>query len=151
MAMGLFEGGHVDQLVGGSRGLKKAPDEGSALDIVYLDHQKTFDTIPHQRLVMKLSAYGIRGQVLNWICDFLRDRHQQVAIGDSLSDTRRVTSGVPQGSVLGPILFTLYVNVLRSLVKSRMVMFADDSKLYRAIQDKKDVLALKEDLDLLDI
>jgi len=124
-------------------------DEGNALDVAYLDYQKAFDTVPHRRLGRKLSAYGIQGQVLNWVCDFLQDRCQQVAIGNSLSSIAKVSSGVPQGSVLGPTLFILYVNELPSLVNSNMKMFADDSKLYRTIQDNSDTLALQDDLDTL--
>ena len=125
-------------------------DEGNALDIVYLDFQKAFDTVPHKRLAKKLNAYGIRGQVLKCVCDFLSDRSQQVAIGSSLSSMKRVTSGVPQGSVLGPTLFVLCVNELPSLVNSNMLMFADDAKLFRKIQDDTDVQNLQEDIDMLE-
>ena len=125
-------------------------DGGSGLDIVYLDFQKAFDTVPHRRLERKLSAYGIRGKVLDWVSDFLRDRHQQVVIGNCLSNMKHVTSGVPQGSVLGPTLFIIYVNELPSLVKSSMVMYADDAKLYREIQDTSDSLILQKDIDTLD-
>ena len=128
----------------------KLLDDGNAVDVAYLDYQKAFDTVPHRRLERKLGAYGIQGQVLKWVCDFLRGRSQQVAIGNSLSSIAKVSSGVPQGSVLGPMLFIIYVNELPSLVNSTMKMFADDSKLYRSINDNRDVMAFQEDLDTLD-
>ena len=91
-----------------------------------------------------------KGQVLNWICDFIQGRCQQVVIGNSSSSLKQVTSGVPQGSVLGPTLFILYINELPSLVKSKLVMFADDTKLYREIRDDSDTMTLQEDLNVLE-
>ena len=106
--------------------------------------------MPHKRLERKLNAYGIRGQVLDWVCDFLQDRSQQVVIGASISSKKQVTSRVPQGSVLGPTLFVIFIKELPSLVESSMVLFADDVKLYRAIQDDQDTQTLQEDLNALD-
>ena len=125
-------------------------DKGNSLDIAYLDFQKAFDMVPHRRLERKLSAYGIRGQILNWICDFLRDQSQQVLVGSSHSSEQSISSGVPQGSVLGPTLFILYVNELPSLVRSNMLLFADDSKLYRTIEDDRDAQILQDDLHTLE-
>ena len=125
-------------------------DDVNALDIVYLDFQKAFDAASHKRLKKKLRAYGIQSQVHNWVCDFLRDRRQQVALGSSLSTVKRVASGVLQGSVLGPTLFLIYVNELPSLVKSSLVIFADDAKLYRPIHSHSDTQTLQDDLDTLD-
>ena len=81
-----------------------------AVDVVYLDYQKAFDTVPHRRLIHKLRAYGITGSTLGWIESFLSERTQRVAVHGTLSDERVVLSGVPQGSVLGPLLFLLYIN-----------------------------------------
>ena len=86
--------------------------------------------MPHKRTERKLEAYGIGGKVLNWVCDFLQDGCQHVGIASSLSSMEHVTSGVPQGSVLGPMLFAMHVSELSSIVRSNMVMFADNAKLY---------------------
>ena len=124
-------------------------DEGKGVDVAYLDYQKAFDRVPHQRLIRKLKGYGIRGSVLDWICDFLSDRSQQVVIGSSTSSSSRVVSGVPQGSVLGPTLFVIYVNELPNLVQSKCKLFADDTKLFHEIQNGEDALTLQDDLDKL--
>lgn len=124
-------------------------DEGQNLDIIYLDYRKAFDTVPHIRLLKKLQGYGVRAKVLKWIREFLTNRQQQVVVGGSTSSWGSVASGVPQGSVLGPTLFTLYVNELPSMVTSTMKLFADDTKLYRMIQDPGDSQAIQEDLKLL--
>ena len=124
-------------------------DEGQNLDIIYLDFKKAFDTVPHSRLLTKLSGYGIRGKTLSWIQEFLTDRYQQVVVGAASSTWGKVTSGVPQGSVLGPTLFTLYVNDLPSQVCSSLKMFADDTKLYRRIRNPSDTQALQDDLTKL--
>jgi len=124
-------------------------DNGDSLDVIYLDYRKAFDTVPHKRLIKKLSSYGIKDRPLAWLRDFLSGRRQQVAINNSKSSIGSVTSGVPQGSVLGPILFIIYVNELPSLIKSHMKMFADDAKMYRPIQDSHDTQMLQDDIDTL--
>ena len=90
-------------------------NDGNSIDIVYLDFRKAFDTVPHKRLLMKLKSYGITGKIFQWIEDFLVGRSQQVKVGTSLSKKSEVTSGIPQGSILGPILR----HGIRKLSKSR--------------------------------
>ena len=124
-------------------------DKDYSVDVIYLDSQKAFDTVPHQRLIHKLSSFGIHGKMLQWIKDFLKDRTQEVVLNGKKSNSIPVKSGVPQGSVLGPILFTMFVNDLRSVVSSPMYMFADDTKIFRVIRTSEDYSLLQHDLDLL--
>ena len=104
--------------------------EGEDVDIFFLDFQKAFDSVPHHRLLIKLQNLGIRGKPLNVIADFLSDRSFTVSVGNARSSTHKVKSGVPQGSVLGPILFLLYINDLPETVKNQLALFADDVKMY---------------------
>ena len=105
-------------------------DQGYGVDVIYLDYSKAFDSVPHQRLLCKLKAYGIRGNLLSWLSNFLLNRLQRVTINGCLSDLTNVQSGVPQGSVLGPLLFILYVNGIPDIVEGGVRMFADDTKIY---------------------
>ena len=102
-------------------------------DVVVLDFSKAFDVVPHQHLLHKLDHYGIRGTVLNWIQNFLTNRTQKVVVDGSSSESARVRSSVPQGTVLGPLLFFSYINDLPFTVSSQIRLFADDCLLYRPI------------------
>ena len=127
----------------------KALDEGYGVDAVYLDYKKAFDTVPHRRLIHKLHGYGISGSLLDWISNFLYGREMQVCIGSSYSEKMEVISGVPQGSVIGPLLFLSYVIDFNKDVSSHVKMFADDSKVYRYIKSHEDCGNLQEDLNKL--
>ena len=120
------------------------------VDVIYFDFAKAFDTVPHRRLLKKLEAYGIRGKVLEWIKAFLSDRHQQVKVNGSLSKKCRVLSGVPQGSVLGPLLFVIYINDLPEITSSEMFLFADDTKLLEEIKSIQDAIRLQQDIDAME-
>lgn len=100
------------------------------MDIIYLDFEKAFGRVPFKRLLAKLQAAGIRGKLLKWIEEFLTGRTFAVRIGDTLSAEREVLSGVPQGSVLGPLLFTIYVADLVAELTVGASTFADDTKLF---------------------
>ena len=110
-------------------------DKGFEVDIVYIDFQKAFDSVPHKRLLNTISKYGIKGKTLNWITVFLTDRRQRVVVNESFSEWAPIVSGVPQGSVLGPILFLLYINSMTDGITSPMLLCADDAKVFRSITD----------------
>ena len=101
--------------------------------MIYFDFRKAFDTVPHARLLLKIKEYGISGSLLAWLHGFLSNRRQRVSINGHFSELSDVTSGVPQGSVLGPLLFTIYVNDLPSRVDSSLLLFANDTKLFRCM------------------
>ncbi|CAM4508925.1 unnamed protein product [Caretta caretta] len=113
---------------------------------MYLDFQKAFDKIPHQRLLSKVSCHGIRGKVLSWIGNWLKDRKQRVGINGQFSEQREVNSGVPQGSVLGPVLFNIFINDLKKGVSSEVAKFADGTKLLKTVKSKADCKELQRDL-----
>ena len=127
-----------------------AISRGNVTDVVYLDFQKAFDTVPHKRLMVKLQAYGISGVILNWINAFLDGRTQRVIVNGIASRKEVVLSGVPQGSVLGPLLFVLYINDLPDTLVSHCMMFADDTKSFRDITDVVDMNMLQNDLHLME-
>ena len=124
-------------------------DQGGEIDIIYCDFMKAFDKVPHKRLLYKIKQYGIDGNILGWIEDFLSDRTQSVIINSCTSKAANVTSGIPQGSVLGPILFVLYINDLPSVVDkdTYIFLFADDTKAFRQIHSPEDNQILQKDID----
>jgi hypothetical protein len=124
-------------------------DEGLAFDVIYLDFAKAFDKVPHVRLCKKVESFGILGQLLAWITNFLQDRSQSVVINTSKSNPKTVSSGIPQGSVLGPLLFIIFINDLPSQIDSTIKIFADDTKIFRAICNSNDSATLQDDLNKL--
>lgn len=123
-------------------------DSGKEVDAVFIDFAKAFDTVPHLRLLKKLKTFGIHDQTLLWIKSFLSNRRQKVVINGKDSDWVDVQSGVPQGSVLGPLLFLLFVNDLPNILSCNSKFFADDSSLYDEVR-VEEPFRLQRDLDIL--
>ena len=114
-----------------------------------MDFAKAFDKVPHQRLAYKLEYYGIQNDILQWITAWLAGGRQKVVINGVCSDPAPVLSGVPQGSVLGPILFLIFINNLPDTVNSTVHLFADDCVIYRNIWKSEDQQILQDDLNKL--
>ncbi|BHF60657.1 hypothetical protein SprV_0100362200 [Sparganum proliferum] len=125
-------------------------DEGNVVHVAYIDFKKAFDSVPHQRLLYKLSRIGVRGKLLKWIENFLIGRSQTVRLGGQQSAEVTVTSGVPQGSVLGPILFLIYIDDCIHGLDCDIAMFADDIKLWTVICSEDDEAKLQANLDRLE-
>ena len=119
-------------------------------DVILLDFCKAFDKVPHHLLLHKLDHYGIRGSTFKWISSFLSGRSQRVVCNGYTSAPVNVTSGVPQGTVLGPLLFLVYINDLPDTISSCCSLFADDCLLYRQIKNKNDQEILQHDLHNLE-
>src|SRR5207245_10018737 len=104
-------------------------DKGEAIDIIFLDFQKEFDKVPHIRLIKKLRALRLDNKIVNWIEEWLKGRKQRVVLRGEATEWEEVASGVPQGSVLGPIMFIIFINDLENNVINKLRKFADDAKL----------------------
>ena len=116
---------------------------------ILLDFSKAFEKVSHQRLLHKLFHYGIKGPLHNWMRDFLQGRQQQILLGNKNSHTSSVLSGVPQGLVLGPLLFLLYINDFPSRISSTIRLYADDVILYKEINPEEDILLFQTDLSII--
>ena len=125
--------------------------ERKQVDLVLLDFSKAFDKVSHSKLLFKLSQHGVKGDTLNWIRAFLVGRTQAVVLEGESSSEVPVTSGVPQGSVLGPLLFLLYINDLPQNIQSQVRLFADDTAVYLTVGSSDDKDILQADLDTLQI
>ena len=118
--------------------IARSVEKGKQVNAVLLNFSKAFDRVPHQRHLINLKHYGITGTMNRWISNFLTTRTQRVVLEGEFSTTAEVISGVPQGTVLGPLLFLLYVNDIPSYVSSKTRLFADDGLLYREINSSSD-------------
>ena len=127
----------------------EALDEGAGIDCIYMDYMKAFDTVPHRRLLKKLEAYKIGNDTIEWIENYLNGRTQQVSVNGTTSKWHRVTSGIPQGSVIGPLLFVIFINDLPDIVESTVYLFADDTKIFKLINTRDDKETLQRDLNRL--
>ena len=129
--------------------ITRSLEEGASADAIYLDFAKVFDKVPHAHLLNKLRSHGIGRKLCNWIQEWLRDRKQRVRVQGSKSTRRQVWSGVRQGSVLGPVLFLIYLNDLDCEIVSWILKFAGDTILFRKIEGEKDNHMLQQDLSNL--
>ena len=127
--------------------LAKALNNREQIDSILLDFSKAFDKVYHRKLLIKL--YGITGNIHNWITDFLHNRTQRVLVRGTFSEPKAVKSGVPQGTVLGPLLFLAYINDMPENIKSKIALFADDAYVYKSIKSEEDVSDLQNDIDQL--
>ena len=133
--------------------LTRLVDQGHAVDIVYLDFAKAFDKVPHIRLIMKCQGLGIRGKVLAWVAEWLRDRSQRVVLNGKASAWGTVISGVPQGSVLGPTLFLIFINdldIAAEITGAMVKKFADDTKCYMVVETEEDRIRFQGMLNSLE-
>ena len=120
-------------------------------DVIYTDFTKAFDKVPHKRLIHKLKAYNIDENLIHWIIAFLTNRQQKVKINGTLSEWLMVLSGIPQGTVLGPLLFLIYINDLPDVCDnfSKLFLFADDAKLYSYVKNDHDSMCLQHNINKL--
>ena len=135
------------QLIGTIEDLAKGLRDKQQIDMLILDFSKAFDVVGHRRLLAKLRHYGVCGDTHNWIRHWLTGRMQRVVVDGEASEEAPVESGVPQGTVLGPLCFILYINDIANNTDSDVRLFADDALLYRVVNDEEDASRLQIDLD----
>jgi len=140
---------HVSQVITVCQDIADTLDNGGRMDAIIVDFSKAFDLVPHGRLLVKIANSGLEARVVEWIKQFLTGRTQRVRVGGVLSDEVGVLSGIPQGSVLGPLLFLAYVNDIGRNIESTIRLFADDCVIYRQILTNEDMTKLQRDVDRL--
>ena len=153
----LYEGQHVfrsgysceSQVITVCQDIADSLDNGDKIDSIIVDFSKAFDLVPHGQLLTKTANMGVDSRVVVWIREFVLGRKQRVTVGGQLSAEVRVTSGVPQGRVLGPLLFPEYVNDIRRNMESTIRLFADDCVIYRKIINNAEMEKSQKDLDRL--
>ena len=144
----------VNQLLYISNNIYKELDNKNSVCAVFLDFTKAFDKVSHKGLIYKFHKYGIRGKTLSWLTDYLHRRSQQVVIKGQSSTWRHIQAGVPQGSVLGPLCFLVYINDIIENISSKIYLFADDASIFRPIRDNSafdDTKLLNEDLNTISL
>ena len=135
----LFDRSTCTQLLECNYDLCRALDAGDEVDVVFVDLRKAFDVVPHVKLIAKLEAFGVCCKTLRWIRAFLKDRKQTVRLNGKISNSNSIVSSVVQGSILGPLLFTFYVNDLPTACPECIIkLYADDSKAYKIITHPSD-------------
>ena len=150
MGFGFREKGSCEtQLIQLVEGLGRQLSLGKQTDLILLDFSKAFDKVNPLKLLYKLSCFGVKGNTLNWIQPFLIGRTQTVVLDWESSEEVKVTSGVPQGSVLGPLLFLLYINDLPESIQFQVRLFANDTAVYLTVTNMQDSQVLQSDLDSL--
>ena len=137
------------QLIEAIEDWSRALDDGNSVDVAYLDFSKAFDSVPHKLLLHKLHAYGIRGKLLQWVEAFLTERSQRIVVQGAKSQWSPVVSGIPQGSVLGPTLFIIFVNDIPTQLHGSVKLFADDAKVYSRVKRPDGQSSVQVDLDAL--
>ena len=123
--------------------ITKWVDDGSQVDVIYLDFQKAFDKVPHQRLILQLKSHGMGNRIINWIEQWLKDRRHRVVVDGEVSSWKPVL--MPQGSILSLI----YINDLEEVVPGNILKFADDTKLFRKVKEIGDKQTVQDDIDKL--
>ena len=131
--------------------IDKAFENNYSVDCIYLDFCKAFDSVPHAKLLQKLLDFGFNGELWAWFQAYLSSRRQCVCVEDTLSDFLPVLSGVPQGSIIGPLFFIIYINDLSAsdCLPSNLLLFADDSKCFNRISSTVDCLILQKINDVI--
>ena len=139
----------VNQLMSVTHKIYKSIDEGTDVCCVFLDVSKAFDKVWHEGLFFKIQQLGIHGRLMDWLKNYLKDRHQRVVLNGKTSSAQRVTAGVPQGSILGPLLFLIFVNDINTNINCNISLFADDTSIYTNLENRHSITRINNDLETL--